>query len=586
MAQLEQAAQAAQTRELEDLRKLFDGEGIDGYVVRKSDAHFNEYIEKADDAVEYLTKFTGSNGTALILRTSAILFTDARYFTQAEKELPGDVLLARMGEDKSLQETILDLPRGTRIGVNPHLVYRFENYDRFIKEAGVQGIEVKYVAEDLVGKIWGNRPARLRNAITAMEGTGKSAQEKIEAVRARLGAVSSIVITAMDEVAWLFNLRGSDVEQSRLFYSFAFLSKDACILFADGKMQAEPSQPAKIEKRPYAAFYEFIKELPCNSVILSQYVNMGISHTIERRAVVIEKEVVSPLKAVKTKEEIEGLEEGNVRDAVVLCRLFGSLERDLSSGTEIGEEDVARRLLGLKQEDGDFIAPSFDTISAYGPNAAIIHYKPKDNSVKLGAGSLFLLDSGSQYSFGTTDITRTVCFGDAKKEHKRDYTLVIKGNMALHGIRFPKGYTGGALDTLARLPLWEKRLDFGHSTGHGVGHGLNVHEGPQAIAQGSRTKLLPGMTVTNEPGVYRKDEHGVRHEDLMVVEEEEKDGFLKFRNLTPVPLHLGLIDRSLLSESEVEYINSESARIRTLLGQRLAADAAGLAYLMKNTEQI
>jgi Xaa-Pro aminopeptidase len=573
-------------RELEEMRGAFDREGIDGYVLMKRDEHASEYVGECDDTISHFCKFTGSNASALILRESAILFTDSRYFIQAKQELPEGIELGRMGKDKSLEERVLELPPGTRIGMNPMHRYMYEEKGLLLEKAKKKGIDIRWVGEAFIDSVWKNRPKRHFGKIEDVGLAGRSVEEKIEEVRKEVENGSVLLLSALDEIAWLLNLRGSDIRHSRLFYSYAVLSCEEIVLFANGDI--EGYLPENLVLRKYEEFYDFLEEASRSgkylSILLSRSTNRRILNVLEG-ALIEEKEVIGELKAIKSPEEIGGFVEANIRDAVSICRLFSSIEQDLGKGMEVGEMDIAERLLEIKREDPDFITPSFETISAYGKNGAVVHYSPRDNSVKLKKESLFLLDSGSQYSFGTTDITRTVAFGSPKDDEKSDYTLVVKANIGLQRAVFPKGTAGWALDVLARIPLWERALDYGHSTGHGVGFCLNVHEGPHGLGKGAATPLKTGMTLTNEPGLYREGQHGIRHENLMVVEKKES-GFLGFTNITPLPFHLALLKRDLLTGEEIAFINSESSRIRDLLRNRVSAYPEALEYLLRNTESI
>ncbi|OAG29438.1 Xaa-Pro aminopeptidase [Nematocida displodere] len=571
-----------QPEPLEEFRSTIAKEGVDGYILYRRDPHMNEYLHPHYDQVEHLTGFTGSNAKLLVLEKEAFLFTDSRYFLQAEQELPASIKLAGRKDDPTLLERLRALGGG-RIGVDPAYITTKEWAEmEQLNEDG--GVEVVQIERDLVAGLWEDRPEIVSQSLTLMDHQ-VTVEKKLVLVREKMeGKMDSLVLTNMDEIAWLTNLRGSDIPMSRLFYAFAHVTFDELVLFTDSILPG--SFATKVTVLPYASFYQYIKKLKNQKLGASNDMNAHTSSILKKDNKLVPTEIVLNLKGVKTPKEIEGFEESNIKDAVSLCRLFGEIEEKLASGAEVGELDVSEMLLKIKQEDPAFIVPSFDTISAFGENGAIIHYGPKDNAVKVTTSNLLLLDSGSQYTMGTTDITRTVCFGTPSEEQVANYTNVIKGHIALERIIFPARSTVGALDAIVRSPIWQSGLDYGHSTGHGVGYGLNVHEGPHSLDPRSSVRALPGMVVTNEPGVYIEGSYGIRHENLMVVEEAAVKSFLKLRNLTPVPLHLALISPKMLAEQELAYINQESARIRDLLSPRLQNSPAGLKWLHANTEQL
>ncbi|KAI5188624.1 Xaa-Pro aminopeptidase [Nematocida sp. AWRm77] len=577
---------------LAHFRKELKKRDLDGYVLYRRDPHLNEYIHPYYNQVEYLSGFTGSNGAMLVLEQEAFLFTDSRYFIQARKELPEGIALSRMQEDPSIEER-LQKQKGKRIGVDPQYITE-KGYAKLVKSAAHGSSEIVLVEEDLVGLLWEDRPQVEASKLSAMENK-VSFKKKIEMVRDCMEPEASkysskeeldgVVISDMDEIAWITNLRGTDVPMSRLFYAYMYITPDKTVLFTDAKLEQRVSG---LEVLPYGALSQHLAGITGKSIGVSGNTNYHIVRMLEdNKNAVHGFTSVEYLKGIKTQEEIAGFEEANKKDAAALCILFGKIKKAVAEGVPVGEVEAAEWLLQIKQKDPEFIAPSFDTISAYGENGAIIHYSPKNNEVKIGTESLFLLDSGSQYTQGTTDITRTVSFGQPTESQKKHYTAMIKGHISLESTHFPVKTALGALASIVRKEIWKVGENYAHGTGHGVGYGLNVHEGPHFLEPSSQDKAVVGMVVTNEPGVYIEGKYGMRHENLMCVEASSKfESFLVLRNLTPVPLHMALIDEKLLTVEEIRYINTESQRMHALLSPLLAHSPEGLAWLNENTKQL
>ncbi|KAI5171319.1 Xaa-Pro aminopeptidase [Nematocida sp. LUAm3] len=579
---------------IQELRESMKVRNLDALIVHRRDTHLNEYLHPRYEHIAEITGFTGSNGVLLLFMDAAYLYTDSRYFIQAESQLYDGVELSKMGEDATVMERILsrDKEGKQRVGV----ILEFITGEEYKKNFGQseEKIEIVDVEEELLSKIWKNRPD-VQEKICKVMGHQVPVKDKIQEIRSimslnsekfkRTNPVDAVVVADMDEVAWVTNLRGVDIPMSRLFYSFLIIRENTVTLYTDALV--EKSSIPEVEVKRYKDFYVDIQELKDHVVGISQSTNFLIEEKLAKISKVLPFQEISNMKAVKTKEEIKGFEEANIKDAVSLCRLFGEISKKIQAGTEVGELDASDLLLSIKQEDPDFICPSFDTISAFGSNGAIIHYRAEDNNTKITPDNLYLIDSGSQYTMGTTDITRTVSFGVPSDEQKRHYTALIKGHVLLENQAFPAKVFLGSLAPLVRQSVWKEGVDYGHSTGHGVGFGLNVHESPPHFEAGARTLAQPGMVVTNEPGIYIEGKHGLRHENLMVVENHPTiEKFFLLRNLTPVPLHLALIDTSMLSEEEITYINEISKKIRNLLVPRLSAYPEGLVWLNDNTVEL
>lgn len=628
---MQQQESSGASEKLEALREEMRKHDLDAYILFRRDPHMNEYLHPRYEQVEYVTGFTGSNGVLFLTQNEAWLYTDSRYFLQAQQELPPGIKLSRMGEDPKITERIESLQTGKRVGVDPEYI---EAREKKQYENKVPGIQI--VLQDstrVLESLWPNRPVISPAELSVMPGQD-STEKKMRQVRGKLREkkgeeLEVLVITDMDEIAWMLNLRGADIPMSRLFYAYAILTPNELVLYTDARVpefavspsetpdllpsllnttqnttpsttpSATPSasEPSSSEERtdeglhfrqqPYKAFHTDLQKIRGKRVGVSPRANLRVSLELEKSN---EVKVVSPieeLKSVKTQKEVAGFELANLKDALALCRLFGEIEERLQKTLEVGEEEAASILLDIKKSDPSFIVPSFETISAFGPNGAIIHYAPKNNDTKIAGNNLYLIDSGSQYAHGTTDITRTVSFGNPTPSQMKDYTAVIRGHIALETGRFPIKHGLGPLDGIVRQHIWNLGYDYGHSTGHGVGYGLNVHEGPHQISSRSHAPVKIGMVVTNEPGIYREGEYGIRHENLMVVEKDaDNEHFFRLRSLTPVPLHLDLIRVPDLTSQELAYINRESERIRTLLTDALKDHKSALKWLKHNTRKL
>jgi len=587
------------TGRLKKIRNEMQRMDIDAYIVHRRDAHLNEYLHARYDQVKYLTGFTGSNGTLLVLQDKAYMYTDSRYYLQAEEELDSEVELVKIDDGARIAQKLSKIAqeRGTakiRVGINPEYITETE-YER--EYVPIQdSVEVVWDTEDIVDKVWTERPKMPHSKVEKMQNQ-EEANKKIEAVRACMvpekhkravtKEVDSVIIADMDEIAWITNMRGKDVPMSRLFYAYMHVTHHEVKLYTD----AEGMEEAGIEGMQvykYKEFSKHIEELKDKRIGVTMSTNYAITKKLrENRNTVAKYTAMLEMKAVKTKDEIAGFVTANTKDAVYLCMLFGAIKQKIEQGEEVGEADAERMLLELKQHDSAFVIPSFDTISAYGKNGAVVHYSAKDNSTKIEDSSLYLIDSGSQYTMGTTDITRTVCFGTPTAKQKKHYTALVKGHIALERVRFVEGTKLGTLATLVRQEVWRVQENYKHATGHGVGYGLNVHEGPHYLEPLSRVVAEAGMVVTNEPGIYIEREYGIRHENLMVVEKDASaEGFLVLKNITPVPLHLALLETKMLRQEEAEHISRENEKIRSILEQGLAEHAEGMKWMKDNTEKV
>ena len=560
------------TERLARLRREMAQRGMDGYVVVTDDFHGSEYVGDYFKARAYLSGFTGSAGTLVVLPDRAALWTDGRYFLQAAEQLTGSgIELMRMGQPgvPTIGAFLAEqLPEGG--------VLRFDGRTVSSSFAGTleKALEAKHIrfagGEDLVDAVWPDRPALSDRPVWELTGCGLSREEKLAKLREKMAAADAayLLLTSLTEIAWTLDLRGGDVACTPVFLSFLLIGREDAQLCI--QPQAVPADIAEkltacgVTMRPYGAIYDLLRALPAGTRVMadSATANYRIMESLSHAEVLDQPSPAVLMKACKTQEETDGFRAAHIKDGAALCRFLYWLK------TRIGEEPMtelsaAARLAAFRAEQPDFLDLSFDTIAGYGPHGAIVHYDPTpETDVPLHPEGLLLVDSGAHYRQGTTDVTRTIALGPVTQEEKRMFTLVLKGHLALAAARFPHGATGENLDVLARLPLWEQGLDYNHGTGHGVGFILSVHEGPQSFrwhsTDGRRIPLEEGMVISNEPGYYEAGKFGIRHENLVLVRAGETTDYGQFMYLEPLtmaPFDRDAIDVSLLTEAELALLN-------------------------------
>ncbi|PSS24931.1 Xaa-Pro aminopeptidase [Actinidia chinensis var. chinensis] len=601
-----------QDAKLRALRELFSkpGIGIDAYIIPSQDAHQSEFIAECYMRRAFISGFTGSAGTAVVTKDKAALWTDGRYFLQAEKQLSSSWILMRAGNMgvPTTSEWLNDiLAPGCRVGIDPFL-FSSDAAEELKDAISKNNHEVVYLYDiNLVDEVWKesrpkppSKPVRVHDIKYA----GVDVATKLSSLRSELkdAGASAIVISMLDEIAWLLNLRGSDVPHSPVMYAYLIVEMDGAKLFIDNsKVNLEVMgylKNAGIELRPYESILSEIESLAMQGVHLwldISSVNAAIVNTYKSAcdkyfrsignkikdnpssngqsggpAGICRTSPIYTAKAVKNQAELEGMRDSHLRDAAALAQFWAWLEEEIQKDVVLTEVEVADKLLEFRSKQAGFIDTSFDTISGSGPNGAIIHYKPEPGSCSIvDAKTLFLLDSGAQYIDGTTDVTRTVHFGEPSAWEKECFTRVLQGHIALDRAVFPENTPGFVLDAFARSSLWKIGLDYRHGTGHGVGAALNVHEGPQSISFrfGNMTPLQKGMIVSNEPGYYEDHAFGIRIENLLHVEESDTPNrfggivYLGFEKLTFVPIQAKLVDLSLLSVAEVDWLNNYHSQV-------------------------
>ena len=560
------------TERLARLRREMAQRGMDGYVVVTDDFHGSEYVGDFFKARAYLSGFTGSAGTLVVLPDRAALWTDGRYFLQAAEQLTGSTIeLMRMGQPGAPAIGAFlaqHLPEGGVLGFDGRTVS--SSFAGTLEKA----LEAKHIrfagGEDLVDAVWPDRPALSDRPVWELTGCGLSREEKLAKLREKMAAEDAayLLLTSLTEIAWVLNLRGGDVACTPVFLSFLLIGREDAQLCI--QPQAVPADIVEkltacgVTLRPYGAIYDLLRALPAGTRVMadSATANYRIMESLSHAEVLDQPSPAVLMKACKTQEETDGFRAAHIKDGAALCRFLYWLK------TRIGEEPMtelsaAARLAAFRAEQPDFLDLSFDTIAGYGPHGAIVHYDPTpETDVPLHPEGLLLVDSGAHYRQGTTDVTRTIALGPVTQEEKRMFTLVLKGHLALAAARFPRGATGENLDVLARLPLWEQGLDYNHGTGHGVGFILSVHEGPQSFrwrsTDGRRIPLEEGMVISNEPGYYEAGKFGIRHENLVLVRAGETTDYGQFMYLEPLtmaPFDRDAIDVALLTEPELALLN-------------------------------
>ncbi len=576
--------------------------GLDGFLIPRADAHQGEYVPPNDCRLQWLTGFTGSAGVAAILGDKAAIFVDGRYTIQVRDQVDLEVFAAQhlINEPVSdwLKENLLP---GQKLGIDAmlHTVREVRRLRSVCEEAGAELVTLN---ENPVDAVWEDRPAAPVGQVSLypLELAGKASGDKIAEIQAVLKEkkADACVLTQPDSIAWLFNIRGSDVEHTPLPLSFATVpSSGKPSLFIDGRKLSNSVRDALSELTDLAepsTFKTGLSDLGKSGakvMIDPALAGIGIADAVtEAGGSLIEAQdpVLLP-KAVKNETELQGARNAHLRDAAAYVNFLCWFDEEAPKGG-LDEIQVAQKLEDFRRETGVLKDISFDTISAAASNGAICHYRvSRSSNLKVPVGKPFLIDSGGQYEDGTTDITRTLAVGDVSDEMKRHFTLVLKGHIAISTARFPEGTSGAQLDTLARIDLWKAGLDFDHGTGHGVGAYLGVHEGPQRIAKTGTVPLKPGMILSNEPGYYPAGEYGIRIENLEIVTEARdipggERPMLGFETITLVPMDLRLVDASLLTRAERDWLNRYHARVREEIGPLVGAKER--VWLEKATEAV
>ena len=592
-------------KHLEQLREKMRERGIDVYVVPTSDYHESEYVSEHFACRRYITGFTGSAGTAVVTMEKAGLWTDGRYFVQAAKQLEGSgVTLQKMGVEGV--PTILEylrqaMPEGGTLGFDGRVINELLGEEM---EAAVAARHAKIAyGEDLVGMIWADRPALSREPVWILDEKycGKSAVEKIADLRAamREAGADVHVLTALDDIVWLLNIRGNDVPCNPVVLSYLAVTETEVLLFIQEEALDDSArsylESLGVAVKPYDSIYDYVKTLAGQAVMVEKSrVNYALCHNLDASCRVIDRMNPTALaKAVKNPVEMENIRRAHIKDGVAVTKYIYWLKKNIGK-IPMDEMSVADRLEEFRREQEGYLGPSFNTISAYGPNAAMCHYSATEESkAVLEPRGLYLVDSGGQYYEGTTDITRTIALGELTAEEREHFTLTAMSMLRLGNVKFLHGCRGLNLDYVAREVFWQRGLNFDHGTGHGVGYLLNVHERPNGI----RWKVVPerqdsvvleeGMLTSDEPGIYIEGSHGIRTENLILCRKAEKTEygqFMRFEFVTFVPIDLDAIDKSLMRPEDVEMLNAYHREVYEKISPYLTAEEAD--WLREATREI
>lgn len=580
---------------VELLRSLMRAKGWDAVVLTGSDPHASEYPAARWKQVQWLSGFTGEAGDLVITLDHAGLWTDTRYFIQANRQLEGSGIVlhkTRVPEQVLIPEWLDEQFGGDGIIV----------VDGLCVSAGYAGRLLGTVISvpDLLDRFWDDRPTIPSTPIFTVD-TGETRAAKLAWMRSFLRGrnCDGILLSSLDEIAWMLNVRASDIDYNPLAISYLLITVDSASWYVIKDAEVYPESEATfsilesdgVEILPYSDIAFLATEFQGCLFIDPETLNYDLYSNFLSASVSLD-EGVSPIglrKAVKNPEEIRRMREIHVKDGVAMEMFLFWLEKMLASGSEITEWDASVKLGRLRSSIEGYRGDSFETISACGAGAALPHYiTPADNAPVLHSEGLYLCDSGGQYDDGTTDITRTVPLGKCSRLEREDYTLVLKGHIDLAKAVFPAGTAGCQIDALAREPLWLAKRNFGHGTGHGVGFLLGVHEGPQDIRQNfNRTPLLPGMITSDEPGIYREGLHGVRHENLLLCIDagsNEFGGWRAFETLTLCHFDTSAIETNLLDKSEVDWLNAYNRRVYDTLSPRLPAEVS--EWLRDKTQDV
>lgn len=575
-----------------DLRAQLNERSLDGFIQPMTDPFMGEYVPACYQRLPWLTGFTGSAGSVVVLADKAAVFSDGRYTLQLQQEVDAaDYTCLDSSEVSPEQWVVNESGEGAKIGYDPWL-FTSGRLKQIQSALATQDIELVAQDSNPIDTLWQDRPAApdapLR--VHPLEFAGQASADKRQQLAAQLvgEACDALLLTASDSIAWLLNIRGDDVPHTPVALVYAVLYADASVdLFInESRVPEDVRQHLGDDVRILSpdALTASLGAMGGKQLWLdSSSAPVWFTQTLEAANATLHT-ATDPCqlpKACKNAVEVEGMRDAHIRDGVSVCRFLHWLEQALERGETITEMGAAHKLEHFRREDNLLTDLSFTTISGYGSNGAIVHYRAQEHTNQtLKAGNLFLLDSGGQYQNGTTDITRTLAIGTPLAEHKDRFTCVLKGHIALAMAQFPKGSTGSHLDTLARMPLWQQGLDYNHGTGHGVGSYLGVHEGPQGISKRhSSVPLQPGMILSNEPGYYKTGEYGIRIENLVTVVAAETDTadtppFYHFETLTLVPIDQRLIDTSLLNTDEIKWLNRYHQQVYETISPRLDAPVA------------
>lgn len=564
--------------------------GLAAYIIPSSDAHQSEYVNAHWKSREWISGFTGSAGLVIITKNHAGLWTDSRYFLQAEEELVNSqMVLHKQGIPHAPEHNAWlrdNLPTGSIIGLDG-VLFSVGQVELIKRVVATNNITVD-TNQDLIKPTWNDRPELPKNPIFEhkVKYAGKNRKAKLTAIRKEMKeqGVNYHLVTTLDDIAWTFNIRCDDIDHNPLAIAYAVIGLEKTWLFINPIKVPEPLvkkfTKENIIVHSYNYIGKFLVSLPKDQKILINPATLSvcISNLLTSSQIKKGKTISTQLKAIKNTTEIAHLRTAMAKDGVALLRLYRWLEKELDNRT-VSEFELGQQLAAFRKAQGLYHGESFPAIVGYQGNGAIVHYRPMpETCAAIQKEGMLLLDSGGQYEDGTTDITRTFALGKPTQEQQQNFTLVLKGHIAIASLVFPKGTSGVHLDAFARQPLWQYRLNYGHGTGHGVGFFLNVHEGPQGFSANITRGNVPfqvGMVTSNEPGFYKNGEYGIRIENLILCVEDETNDFgtfLKFEDLTVFPIDKQLINKELLTKQEISWLDNYHQKVYQALSPLLKKD--------------
>lgn len=593
------------------LRASLVEQDLTAIIVPSADPHLSEYLPEYWQTRQWLSGFTGSVGTLVVTAEFAGLWTDSRYWVHAADQLAGTgITLEKLAPDQPNHIDWLaeHLQEGNSVAIDGNVLSIAEQ-DRLLTALDVNDITL-ITERDVLTSVWTDRPAlpAAKLYVHDEQFLAQSAASKLAAVREGMAATGAThhLLSSLDDIAWLTNLRGADVDYNPVFLSHMLIDADRVALFVDnGKVSADIAQSLKdsgITLADYSAVQEALGALTPDDLLLLDPSKVAVGTLSKMADDVGFIEQMAPstlLKSVKSDADIEHVREAMRQDGAALAEFFVDFEQRLAAGERLSELDVDSMLIEVRSRQPHYVSPSFPTIAGFNENGALPHYRATPESfsyldVSEGEGGLLLIDSGAQYQNGTTDITRVVGIGQVTAEHKRDFTTVLKAHIALARAHFPDGIASPLIDAICRAPLWQAQMDYGHGTGHGVGYFLNVHEGPQVIAYSASTPkeraMKVGMISSNEPGLYREGKWGIRIENLVVntsvasPTETEFGQFLNFETITYCPIDTRLIEPSLLDQTEIDWLNDYHSQVYAELKNRV--EGAAFEWLTERTKAI
>ena len=584
------------------LRAAMKEQNIQAYIIPTTDPHLSEYPAACWKYREWISGFTGSAGTVVVTLDKAGLWTDSRYFLQAEMQLEGtgiDLYKLMLPETPSIPQFLLaELGEGDTVGLNG-LTYSLADAQSLELALKKKGVALN-TDLSLIDPIWKDRPAVPEAQIFEMpvELSGKSSEDKLIEINQMLhkAGADCTVLSALDEVAWTANIRGTDVSYNPVAISYAYVSDKENVLFINPKkVPAEIAEHLKKEGwvlADYGKLFDYLQRLPENiRVFLDRSkTNMAIYNALPKGAEIIDG--ISPanhLKSIKNETEIKGFRNAVLKDGIALTKFYFWLEKQMAAGEKVTELSASHKLTELRSEQPLYVMDSFASISSYGPHGAVVHYSPTpETDTELKPDNLYLLDSGAQYLDGTTDITRTIALCEPTEQMKKDFTRALKGTIGIAKCKFPAGIRGCLIDAFARKALWDAGINYLHGTCHGIGHCLNVHEGPQSIRmEENSTVLKPGMVTSDEPGLYRAGEYGIRIENMILTREDsetEFGKFLSFDTLTLCYIDTRLVIVPMLSAREHAWLNKYHQRVYDAISPYLNEEEK--AWLKAKTAEI